>query len=224
VLLERSFGVRMAPPSLTAPATVPSARASRSGVMDALLRQSRGAAPTRRAAASPLQRSLSGSGARAQVITAVLAFLTRGMPPLALNAPTKTPADYWSAGGAVELRWRGSNEAFAFPKSADGELTVLSGELLTGVADKAVYAKFGLVHAVQARRGPRALPGRAGSAVCPGLKCVRVFASTELLVYALRKARHSSDVSHLIVVRHACASGILPSHCEQDGASSIELS
>jgi len=99
--------------------------------------------------------------ARAQVVTAVLAFLTRGMPPLALNAPTKTPADYWSAGGTAELRWRGRAEPVAFPKSADGELTVLSGELLTGVADKAVYAKFGLVHAVQARLRAARVSGQA---------------------------------------------------------------
>ncbi len=116
------------------------------------------------------------------MITAVLAFLTRGMPPLALNAPTKTPADYWSAGGAAELRWRGRAEPVAFPKSADGELTVLSGELLTGVADKAVYAKFGLVHAVQARPGPRALPGRAGAAACHGPKCLREPAGTNALM------------------------------------------
>ena len=95
-----------------------------------------------------------------QVISAVLAFLTRGMPPLALSAATKTPADYWSRGGEVELVWRGRREKYVFPKSADGELTVLSGELLTGVADKAVYAKFGLVHAVQVRAGslPAYLP------------------------------------------------------------------
>ncbi|KAK9845826.1 hypothetical protein WJX81_003612 [Elliptochloris bilobata] len=98
-----------------------------------------------------------------QVVTAVLAFLTRGMPPLALNAPTKTPADYWSRGGAVDLIWRQRHENFVFPKSADGELTVLSGELLTGVADKAVYAKFGLVHAVQELYG-NALAGRLISA------------------------------------------------------------
>lgn len=88
-----------------------------------------------------------------QVISAVLAFLTRGMPPLALNAGTKTPADYWSRGGDAELVWRGRREKYVFPKSAEGELTVLSGELLTGVADKAVYGRYGLVHAVQVRAG-----------------------------------------------------------------------
>ena len=86
-----------------------------------------------------------------QVISAVLAFLTRGMPPLALSAGTKTPADYWSRGGEVELVWRARREKYVFPKSAEGELTVLSGELLTGVADKAVYGRYGLVHAVQVR-------------------------------------------------------------------------
>ena len=88
-----------------------------------------------------------------QVISAVLAFLTRGMPPLALNAGTKTPADYWSRGGEVELVWRARREKYVFPKSAEGELIVLSGELLTGVADKAVYGRYGLVHAVQVRAG-----------------------------------------------------------------------
>ena len=40
---------------------------------------------------------------------------------------------------------------YTFPKSAEGEVQVQAGELLTGVLDKAVYGKFGLVHAVQVR-------------------------------------------------------------------------
>ena len=92
-----------------------------------------------------------------QVVSAVLAFLTRGRCAPGFGAQIcfrhfKTPADYWSRGGEVELEVAcARREKYVFPKSADGELTVLSGELLTGVADKAVYGRYGLVHAVQVR-------------------------------------------------------------------------
>ncbi len=66
-----------------------------------------------------------------QVLTSVLAFYTRGKPPLTFSCPGKTPADYWGK------------------SSGETELLFFKGELLHGCMDKAQYGKFGLVHAVQ---------------------------------------------------------------------------
>ena len=66
-----------------------------------------------------------------QVVTSVLAFYTRGKPPLTFSCPGKTPADYWGK------------------SSGETELLFHQGELLHGCMDKAQYGKFGLVHAVQ---------------------------------------------------------------------------
>ena len=85
----------------------------------------------------------------AQVITAALAHFTRGMPPLTMSAAAKVPADFWGKGGKVHYRWHGKDVEFTFPKSSDGEVYVHKGELITGVIDKAIYGKFGLVHGVQ---------------------------------------------------------------------------
>lgn len=87
--------------------------------------------------------------ASSQVISTVLAHFTRGRPPLTLRAGTKVPADYWGKGGAVRYSLNGRDVDFTFPNSADGEMLVVKGELVTGVLDKAVFGKFGLVHAVQ---------------------------------------------------------------------------
>ena len=64
-------------------------------------------------------------------MTSVLAFYTRGKPPLTFSCPGKTPADYWGK------------------SSGETELLFFKGELLHGCMDKAQYGKFGLVHAVQ---------------------------------------------------------------------------
>ncbi len=133
----------------------------------------------------------------------MLAFLTRGMPPLVLNAPTKTPAEYWSRGGAVELRWRGKLEAFTFPKSSDGELTVLSGELLTGVADKAVYAKFGLVHAVQARTLVRHIIWEVGISITT-LHIIRVQNTVCTGGSRVELSRPASSVAGAFLILPAC--------------------
>ena len=66
-----------------------------------------------------------------QVVSAVVGFFTRDMPPLTLSAGSKVPIDYWG--------------------EHSGETSVLfhKGELLTGCMDKAQYGMYGLVHAVQ---------------------------------------------------------------------------
>ena len=61
----------------------------------------------------------------------MLAFYTRGRPPVTFSCSGKTPPDYFG-------KFSGENE-----------LLFHKGELLTGVMDKAQYGKFGLVHAVQ---------------------------------------------------------------------------
>lgn len=76
------------------------------------------------------------------------------MPALTLRAGTKVPADFWGKGGTVHYSVHGREVEFTFPKSGEGEMLVLNGELVTGVLDKAVYGKFGLVHAVQVHRSP----------------------------------------------------------------------
>jgi hypothetical protein len=48
----------------------------------------------------------------------------------------------WGAARCAEVE-------FDFPKSGEGEMLVRQGELLSGVLDKALFGKFGLVHAVQ---------------------------------------------------------------------------
>ncbi len=43
----------------------------------------------------------------AQVLSAVLAHFTRGMPPLSMRAGTKVPADFWGRGGPVRYALKG---------------------------------------------------------------------------------------------------------------------
>ncbi|KAK9816421.1 hypothetical protein WJX72_000053 [[Myrmecia] bisecta] len=66
-----------------------------------------------------------------QVISALVGFLTRGMPPLTLQSTGKVPAEYWGR--------------------TSGELDFVfhQGQLVSGCMDKAQYGKYGLVHAVQ---------------------------------------------------------------------------
>ena len=47
-----------------------------------------------------------------QVIGAVLAHYTRGMPPITMSAGTKVPADYWGKGGPVRYSLRGQGAQF----------------------------------------------------------------------------------------------------------------
>ena len=84
-----------------------------------------------------------------QVITSVLAHFTRGMPPLTLTADAKVPGKHWSKGGTVKKRHGGQKLTLTFPESNEGQMVVRKGELLSGILDKAVFGKFGLVHAVQ---------------------------------------------------------------------------
>ena len=84
-----------------------------------------------------------------QVITTVLAHFTRGMPPLTVTADAKVPGKHWSKGGTVERKRRGKKLTLTFPESNEGQMVVHKGELVSGILDKAVFGKFGLVHAVQ---------------------------------------------------------------------------
>ena len=86
------------------------------------------------------------------------------MPPLTVRAPAKVPADFWGKGGTVHYSLHGHDTEFTFPKSAEGEMLVVQGELVTGVLDKAVFGKFGLVHAVQVSLSPA--PCHAQSRAC----------------------------------------------------------
>ena len=88
-----------------------------------------------------------------QVITAVLAHFTRGMPPLTMQAPAKVPGNYWSPGGRVRRTYRRRKRKLdlAFPESGEGHMIVHKGELVQGILDKAVFGKSGLVHCVQVR-------------------------------------------------------------------------
>ena len=84
-----------------------------------------------------------------QVITALLSHLTRGLPSLTVAAGGKVSGEYWGKGGQADAMRHGKKVTVSFPKSLEGELTVVDGEMLTGTADKAIYGKYGLVHAVQ---------------------------------------------------------------------------
>ncbi len=90
---------------------------------------------------------------RMQVITAVLAHFTRGMPPLTMHAAAKVPGKYWSPGGRVRRKYRRRKRKLelTFPESGEGHMIVHRGELVQGILDKAVFGKFGLVHCVQVR-------------------------------------------------------------------------
>lgn len=89
-----------------------------------------------------------------QVITAVLAHFTRGMPPLTVRADAKVPGKYWSKGGTVKRKYKGKKLTLTFPESNEGQMLVRKGELVSGILDKAVFGKFGLVHAVQVHEHP----------------------------------------------------------------------
>jgi DNA-directed RNA polymerase I subunit RPA1 len=74
------------------------------------------------------------------LLSSLVAYYTRGQPPLTLESGCKVPVDYWG---------RGSDE---------GKFVFHKGELVAGCLDKAQFGKFGLVHAVQVR----GICGRAG--------------------------------------------------------------
>ncbi len=59
------------------------------------------------------------------------------------------PGKHWSKGGTVERKRRGERLTLTFPESNEGQMVVHKGELVSGILDKAVFGKFGLVHAVQ---------------------------------------------------------------------------
>jgi len=69
-----------------------------------------------------------------QVISAVLASVAAGRPPVTVDAATKTAGEAW---GDAE----------------DSRLRILHGELLTGTLDKAAYGSGSLVHAVHELHG-----------------------------------------------------------------------
>ncbi|KAG2439375.1 hypothetical protein HXX76_004732 [Chlamydomonas incerta] len=66
-----------------------------------------------------------------QVVSTVISFFTRGLPPLSFSAGGKVPASYWGAG------------------SGEDEMQFHQGALVRGVVDKNAFGKYGLVHAVQ---------------------------------------------------------------------------
>ncbi|CAL8467924.1 g7462 [Coccomyxa elongata] len=125
-----------------------------------------------------------------QVISSVLAHFTRGMPPLTVRAATKVPADFWGKGGTVHYSLHGHDSEFTFPKSAEGEMLVVKGELVTGVLDKAVFGKFGLVHAVQDLYG-NAVAGAFISAL------------SRLLTYYLQMQGFTCGYDDLLLVKKA---------------------
>ncbi|GAX74019.1 hypothetical protein CEUSTIGMA_g1469.t1 [Chlamydomonas eustigma] len=67
-----------------------------------------------------------------QVLSTVIRYFTRGLPPITFGGKTKVPADYW--GGK---------------DSGEGELCFQKGYLMCGIIDKNQFGKYGLVHAIQ---------------------------------------------------------------------------
>jgi DNA-directed RNA polymerase I subunit RPA1 len=65
-----------------------------------------------------------------QVLTCLLDMLADGRPPLTTAAKGKVPDDYWGV------------------ESGEDTLTVHRGVVISGVIDKNMFAKYGLVHAV----------------------------------------------------------------------------
>ena len=49
----------------------------------------------------------------------------------------------------MERKQKGKKLTLTFPESNEGVMLVHKGELVTGILDKAMFGKFGLVHAVQ---------------------------------------------------------------------------
>jgi hypothetical protein len=80
------------------------------------------------------------------------------MPPLTVRADAKVPGKYWSKGGTVTRKHKGKKLTLTFPESNEGQMLVHKGELLSGILDKAVFGKFGLVHAVQVHEHPSFTP------------------------------------------------------------------
>ncbi|GLI64445.1 hypothetical protein VaNZ11_007716 [Volvox africanus] len=66
-----------------------------------------------------------------QVISTLISYFTRGLPPLTCCAGGKVPASYWGN------------------TSGEDELEFFRGAMVRGVVDKNSFAKYGLVHAVQ---------------------------------------------------------------------------
>ncbi|EFJ45495.1 hypothetical protein VOLCADRAFT_105949 [Volvox carteri f. nagariensis] len=66
-----------------------------------------------------------------QVISTVVSYFTRGLPPLTFSAGGKVPASYWGN------------------TSMEHELEFFRGAMVRGVVDKNSFGKYGLVHAVQ---------------------------------------------------------------------------
>ncbi|GJP44529.1 hypothetical protein CLOM_g3917 [Closterium sp. NIES-68] len=67
-----------------------------------------------------------------QVITALLQLLTAGQQPMTMEVACKVSARYWGKG-----------------REEDATLRVRGGEVVTGVFDKAQFARYGLVHCFQ---------------------------------------------------------------------------
>uniref|UniRef100_A0A7S0SX43 DNA-directed RNA polymerase I subunit RPA1 n=1 Tax=Mantoniella antarctica TaxID=81844 RepID=A0A7S0SX43_9CHLO len=72
-----------------------------------------------------------------QLFTTVLEHMTHGRAPMTFSHGTKTPANYWGGDG-----------------SGEGELIVRRNYVCSGILDKNVFGKFGLVHAVVELHGP----------------------------------------------------------------------
>jgi DNA-directed RNA polymerase I subunit RPA1 len=71
-----------------------------------------------------------------QVLTCLLDMLADGRPPLSTSAKGKVPDDYWGV------------------ESGEDTLVVHRGDVIAGVIDKNMFAKYGLVHAVAELYGP----------------------------------------------------------------------
>mmetsp|Transcript_5031 Transcript_5031/g.18313 ORF Transcript_5031/g.18313 Transcript_5031/m.18313 type:complete len:1772 (-) Transcript_5031:74-5389(-) len=153
-----------------------------------------------------------------QLFSALLAHFTRGRPQLNMQAGTKTPASFWGGGA-------GSSS------SEEGQLLVRQGELLTGVVDKAQFAKHGLLHCVHELYGPRAA-GDMLSALSRLLTAYLQFRGLscgleDLLLVAPADARRQEELARAERCAHATARAFVGSkgtdHVEEGAASQRRL-
>ena len=115
------------------------------------------------------------SAAGLQVLSAVVRHFTRGMAPVSMVCKAKTPAHAWglSSSEVILSMWRRGTSALdrfsvtlamssgdtpshlvAAPSPADTLLAqeymeFRSGDMVTGLLDKAQFGSYGLVHSVQ---------------------------------------------------------------------------
>jgi hypothetical protein len=108
-----------------------------------------------------------GCAAELQVLSAVVRHFTRGMAPVSMVCKAKTPAHAWGLTSSEVLSslwcfWPCACEAsilnvICIMSSGDRVTSLLtqeymefrSGDMVTGLLDKAQFGSYGLVHSVQ---------------------------------------------------------------------------